>query len=683
MQANTTGTCNIGIGICSHDNLDGGCNNVALGFSAGQNLSTGCYNVSIGDSVCLASPDGSCQLAIGFSPTANWLTGDSTKAIKPGAGIIDCANVCGTAGQFLRSNGSNAICWDSATATPTVTGVLYGCTTAAQPSTGAGEVALGLNAMGARTTGLSNTAIGGDALPRLTTGCSNTAIGQFAGYAITTACDNVLVGDVTSLNGTQPSNSVVIGSNADRDNNGRSNNVIIGGRAQYTTAGDPSINDSVIIGANALSGTAHVGSCMIGIGYNLVMPSTNGNCQLALGIGSSYWLTGNSTGAIKPGAGIIDCADVCGTAGQVLVSTGTNKICWGSPAAATPVAVGTVLGCTTATNTALGCNAAPGPLAISAISNTALGNCAGFALDDACCNTLVGKSAGCALNFGLGHTVIGAGAGAAITTAAFNVFVGTRAGASATNSRNVFIGAEAGCAQTTGSSNVAIGDGVNVPITTGGCQLAIGYSSAFTCWLTGNSTGAIKPGAGIIDCANSCGTAGQVLTSTGTNRLQWAAAPTNWTAAGTVQVVGLSATTTGPSIGTAGFNQVYYRSAGAKMWQVSLVLEKAAGGVDGSGDYLFTLPNGLQFDTTLQTQRLWTGNVGSSNNDLILLGLQGSTGAINQSPSLSTILQPVIWSATQYRLITNLSGQYRAWGSGMFNMGSQKYATTQFQFQST
>jgi hypothetical protein len=127
------------------------------------------------------------------------------------------------------------------------------------------------------------------------------------------------------------------------------------------------------------------------------------------------------------------------------------------------------------------------------------------------------------LNFGIGHTVIGEGAGTAITSGFYNVFVGAGAGCSSTQSRNVFIGACAGCAQTLGSSNVAIGDGVNVPVTTGGCQLAIGYGAGFVCWLTGNSTGAIKPGAGISDCANSCGTVGQYLWTTGTNKIVWSA----------------------------------------------------------------------------------------------------------------------------------------------------------------
>jgi hypothetical protein len=307
MQANTTGTCNIAVGICAHNNLDGGCNNVALGFRAGQNLFDGCYNVSIGDSVCLASTTGSCQLAVGFSPTSNWLTGDSTKAIKPGAGIKDCADSTGTAGQVLMSNGSNALCWGSAP----------------------------------------------------------------------------------------------------------------------------------------------------------------------------------------------------------------------SPSAATPTVAGIVKGCINATNTALGCNAVTS--LTTGLSNTAIGNCAGTALSDGCCNTFIGSSAGCSATFALGHTVIGVGAGATFATGFYNVFIGTEAGALATQSRNVFIGACAGSAQTLGSSNVAIGDGVNVPNTTGGCQLAIGYSSSSVCWLTGDFSGAIKPGRGIIDCANSCGTVGQYLWTTGTNRIIWSA----------------------------------------------------------------------------------------------------------------------------------------------------------------
>ena len=92
------------------------CYNTALGFGAGLQITTGNCNVVIGNQVAVAVSTGSCQLAIGFGTNAYWLTGDSTKAIKPGAGIIDCAGSCGTNGQVLQSNGSNAIVWAVPTA---------------------------------------------------------------------------------------------------------------------------------------------------------------------------------------------------------------------------------------------------------------------------------------------------------------------------------------------------------------------------------------------------------------------------------------------------------------------------------------------------------------------------------------------------------------------------------------
>jgi hypothetical protein len=85
--------------------------NVALGKGSGSNITTGTCNVALGPNVAVASATGNCQLAIGFSATNNWITGNNTKAIKPGAGIIDCANSCGTASQLLSSTGSNALEW--------------------------------------------------------------------------------------------------------------------------------------------------------------------------------------------------------------------------------------------------------------------------------------------------------------------------------------------------------------------------------------------------------------------------------------------------------------------------------------------------------------------------------------------------------------------------------------------
>jgi hypothetical protein len=173
------------------------------------------------------------------------------------------------------------------------------------------------------------------------------------------------------------------------------------------------------------------------------------------------------------------------------------------------------------------------------------------------------------------------------------------------------------------------------------------------------------------------------LVSTGSNAVQWANGTTNWTAAGTIQSVGLGGTTSAPSIAAAVSNQIYYRSVGPKMWEVSFVLDKIIGGTLGGGDYLFTLPNGLRFDTTLQNQRGYGSSVQTSDLSFPVYGLQGSTGAIRQTGNLSLMLQPVIWSATQYRLVINFGGFYRAWGVGFFQIPDATNASAQFQFQST
>jgi hypothetical protein len=250
MQSNTTGTCNIGIGICSHDNLDGGCNNVALGFRAGANLSTGCYNVSIGDSVCLASAGGSCQLAIGFSGTENWLTGDSGKNIQPGAGIRDCANSLGTAGQALLSTGT-AVCWGAAggasAATPTVAGIVYGCSAA-------DNVSVGQYALQSITSGSNNVAVGCEALCSVTTGISNVAVGQ----------------------------SLV-------NNTGDQNTAVGSGALFLNTTG----GFNTALGNNTMVFNA-TGRCNTGIGQGALYCNSAGNCNVAVGMGSGFGATGSN-----------------------------------------------------------------------------------------------------------------------------------------------------------------------------------------------------------------------------------------------------------------------------------------------------------------------------------------------------------------------------------------------------
>jgi len=150
-------------------------------------MTAGSCNVIIGYGVNLVDVSASCQLAIGFGPGCCWLLGFDNRSIKPAAGIVDCVGTTGTAGQFLISNGSNAICWGTVpNATPTVAGIVLGCTTATNS-------ALGCNAL-LSNTGTNNTALGVNAGCSITTGTCNVAIGNGVQVASATGSCQLAIG---------------------------------------------------------------------------------------------------------------------------------------------------------------------------------------------------------------------------------------------------------------------------------------------------------------------------------------------------------------------------------------------------------------------------------------------------------------------------------------------------------
>jgi microcystin-dependent protein len=100
------GNWNTAVGHRALTGVTCACKNAALGLYAGSNITTGCNNVAIGHAVTVPSPTGNCQLAIGFDAGCNWLTGDSSKNIQPGAGIRDCTGSLGVNGQVLTSTGT-------------------------------------------------------------------------------------------------------------------------------------------------------------------------------------------------------------------------------------------------------------------------------------------------------------------------------------------------------------------------------------------------------------------------------------------------------------------------------------------------------------------------------------------------------------------------------------------------
>ena len=161
----------------------------------------------------------------------------------------------------------------------------------------------------------------------------------------------------------------------------------------------------------------------------------------------------------------------------------------------------------------------------------------------------------------------------------------------------------------------------------------------------------------------------------------------NWTSAGTIQSVGWIATTTAPTIGAATVNDYSYKQIGAKTWKCQLTYSaggSSAGVNIGSGDYIFTLPNGLQFNTSLAGQNAITDNVGASNWTWPGVWLSSSTGSItniNQGGQLFV----VPYSNTQFRLIhVGIAGigYVIPYASGYYGVGGNVSWRVTFTFQS-
>ena len=390
-----------------------GLGNTALGWRAGMCVLGGGRNVSIGYCAQVSDPALSCQLSIGFDLGQNWLTGTSTKAIRPGAGIIDCAGSCGTAGQVLTSTGSNALQWATGApnATPLINGILFGCTT----TTSTTPVALGWCSGGSITTGSFNTSVGYWALKSASSGGNNTAVG------------------FCSLSNGNGNFNTSIGSCAGRCSNFASGNTFTG----------------------AFAGTGVIDGCFnVGVGFCALSTVTNGCCNVALG-----WLALTNTTACQNVA-VGTCALAGNTSASLNTAVGHHALQTGNGFANTALG-GCAARLTTGNyNTAVGQqaleqnttgtrNVAVGLNALNRVTSTGNNTAVGF-------NALFGG--GASGNTGANNTAVGTCAFQCMTTGNNNTMVGFCAGhfnSSGTN--NIVIGANAASSSSSVSNEVTIG----------------------------------------------------------------------------------------------------------------------------------------------------------------------------------------------------------------------------------
>jgi hypothetical protein len=302
-----------------------------------------------------------------------------------------------------------------------------------------------------------------------------------------------------------------------------------------------------------------------------------------------------------------------GTDGQALVACAAcpTGLTWTTPAVpvspATPTVAGTVLGCTNATNAALGCNALAANT--TGTGNVAIGSNAFCTNTAGINNVFIGNCAG-RLTTGSGSVGIGTAALLASTNAGRNVALGEAAACSnvtgecitaigwsalsgTTGGCNTALGFCAGSNITTGGQNVIIGPGVAAPSSTGSCQLAIGFANGCN-WLTGDSSKNIQPGAGIKDCTGSVGGPCEYLVSTGsalkwitppsTNYRQCVAGPFTTPVSALCQIAGISLTTSGNPVQLNAYGDAY--SSGSNWYGCVFIRRCGSPNVDSRSSWL-------------------------------------------------------------------------------------------------
>lgn len=116
----------------------------------------------------------------------------------------------------------------------------------------------------------------------------------------------------------------------------------------------------------------------------------------------------------------------------------------------------------------------------------------------------------------------------------------------------------------------------------------------------------------------------------------------------------IGATTSAPTKGTTSIDYVKYRNIVGKEYEIEYnYLQTASGTSAGSGDYLISLPSGLQFDFTNPGQVAYTGAAGY---DAMKNRIASSTGDI-LLPGYHNSITIIPYNATQFRVHLN------NWGS--------------------
>jgi hypothetical protein len=159
------------------------------------------------------------------------------------------------------------------------------------------------------------------------------------------------------------------------------------------------------------------------------------------------------------------------------------------------------------------------------------------------------------------------------------------------------------------------------------------------------------------------GTNGQILMacSTPAAGLRWQTGAIGpWINIGTIQTAGWN-TTSGQTItpGAAVTNDIRYRQLGPKEYEVIMVFNSSAAFSAGSGNWLFRLPAGLNFDTSLPWQAPYTSTTVNDSNRLRLLPGLNTLNVVKKDESNQNPFGggASVYNATQFRIFASAIGQ--------------------------
>jgi len=296
-------TGNIGIGMAPTFKLDvSGTLRSSLGanihgITVGRGLNNDQYSTAVGVDALIATTSGTKNTIIGWKAGSSITSGQLNTAV--GYGSLYASAVSTSSGstalgaysmQYWQSGYYNiGIGYDA----------MHG-TNATNGGTGAGNIAIGRQAMGASNpSGNYNVALGYVSLPSVTSGANNIAVGYNAGYTLTTGSSNILIG--TSANATSAT---------------ASNELNIGGWI-YGTGGDIGIGVSAPTTKLDVNGTVKATGLLIptGAGSGKVLTSDgSGNATWQTNAGSGEWttsavgtnnITNTNTGGVIIGSSVI------------------------------------------------------------------------------------------------------------------------------------------------------------------------------------------------------------------------------------------------------------------------------------------------------------------------------------------------------------------------------------------